>query len=65
MYKEQVGGIIRKVFKSYQKDGGLYELHLESYQKVMPHLVMFCQNQKVAFTSESGTHSNEEQSEGR
>jgi hypothetical protein len=64
LYKEQVGEIIREVFESYRKDGGLYELHLETYQRVMPHLVMFCRNRNVAFTSEFSTHRSEEQSEG-
>jgi hypothetical protein len=39
LHKEQVGEIIREVFKSYQKDEELYQLRLETYHKVMLHLV--------------------------
>lgn len=40
LHKEQVGEIIREAFESYRKDEDLYQLCLESYWKVMPHLVM-------------------------
>jgi hypothetical protein len=39
-HKDQVGKIIWEAFESYQKDGELYQLCLESYWKVMPHLMM-------------------------
>jgi hypothetical protein len=32
--------IIQEAFESYRKDEELYPLCLESYSKVMPHLVM-------------------------
>jgi hypothetical protein len=40
LHKEQVGEIIREAFESYRKDEDLYQLCLESYWKVMLHLVM-------------------------
>jgi hypothetical protein len=40
LYKEQVNKIIWEAFESYQKDEKLYQLHLETYWWMMPHLVM-------------------------
>jgi hypothetical protein len=40
LHKEQVREIIWEAFECYWKDEDLYQLCLESYWKVMPHLVM-------------------------
>jgi hypothetical protein len=66
---EHGGKLIQEVFKSYQKDEELYQLHLETYRKIMLHLIMLPFNfeetqTQTGSTSEFSVHRSEEPSKG-